>query len=130
MVNRALILAIVIIAILAVSAAYYINSVGSGSTGVTINMEVTDGTPQNGGPDEILPQNFTVTEGAHVTVVFENTDDGPHELVIPGLGFTTQVVQGGQTVRVALNPDKVGTFGYYQPAGSCVSQSDPAVSCT
>jgi Cupredoxin-like domain len=130
MVSRAVIFAIVVIAILAVSAAYYISSTSSSGGGVIINMEVTDGTPQDGGPDEILPQNFTVTQGQHVTVVFENTDDGPHEIVAPGLGFTTNIVQGGQTARVALNPSKVGTFGFYQPAGACVSQADPAVSCT
>lgn len=130
MVSRSVILAVVIILVLAVSAGYYVNSQsGNGGTG-TINMVVTDGTPQNGGPDEILPSNFTVTEGHNYVIVFDNTDDGPHEEVIPALGFTTNIVQGGQTVRVAFTPDKVGTFGYYQPEGACVSVSDPAVSCT
>jgi Cupredoxin-like domain len=130
MVSRPAILAIVVIAVLALSAAYYINSSSGGTGTATINMAVTDGTPQNGGPDQILPTNFTVTEGDHYTIVFDNTDDGPHEEVIPALGFTTGVVNGGVTARFAFTPDKVGTFGYYQPAGSCVSISDPAVSCT
>jgi hypothetical protein len=130
MVSRAVILAVVIIAVLAVSAGYYINSTGTSGNTPTINMIVTDGTPQNGGPDQILPSAFNVTEGLHYTIVFDNTDDGPHEIVIPGLGFTTNIVQGGQTTRVILTANKIGTFGFYQPAGSCVSAADPAVSCT
>jgi plastocyanin len=122
-------LAVFVAAVLAVSAGYYINS-ASGENTVTINMKVTDGTPQNGSPDQILPSSFTVTEGDHYTVIFENTDDGPHGEVIPALGFSTNVVQGGQTVRVALTPEKAGTFEYYQPSGWCQSQTDPTSSCT
>jgi uncharacterized cupredoxin-like copper-binding protein len=119
MVKRSLILAVVVVAVLAVSAGYYINSVGQGGSSVTIDMEVTAGTPQNGGPDHFLPANFTVTEGQHVTIVFDNTDDGPHEFEIPALGVSTGIVQGGQTVRVNFVPDKVGTFAYDQPPGAC-----------
>ena len=130
MLSRPMILAVVIVVVLAVSAGYYINSSSGGSSAATINMIVTDGTPQNGGPDQILPTSITMTVGDHYIIVFDNTDDGPHEEVIPALGFTTQIVQGGTTERVAFTPDKAGTFEYYQPAGSCVSISDPAVSCT
>ena len=123
-------MAIVIVAVLALSAGYYVNSSGSSGNTPTIQMEVTDGTPQNGGPDEILPTSFNITEGEHYTVVFDNPDDGPHELVIPGLDSRTMIVQGGATTRVALTANKLGTFDYYQPQGACISQSDPAVSCT
>lgn len=113
-----MILAVAIIAILAVSAGYYIISVSSAS-GATIDMFVSDGTPQNGSPDELEPLNFTVTQGQHVTIVFDNTDDGPHALVIPAFGVNTGIVQGGSTVRVSFVPDKSGTFGFYQPEGAC-----------
>ena len=131
MVKRWIILAVVIVVLLAVSAGYYINSIGvNAANSVTIDMEVTSGTPQNGGPDHFLPANFTVTEGEHVTIVFDNTDDGPHEFQIPALGVDTGIVQGGQTTRVTFVPDKVGTFAYDQPPYACVSQINPASSCT
>ena len=131
MVKRSIILAVVIVAILAVSAGYYINSVSdNAANSVTIDMEVTSGTPQNGAPDHFLPANFTVTEGEHVTIVFDNTDDGPHELQIPALGVDTGIVQGGQTQRVTFVPEKVGTFAYSQPPYACVSQQNPDTSCT
>jgi plastocyanin len=131
MVSRSVILAVVVVAILAVSAGYYINSVsGNAANSETIQMEVTSGTPQNGAPDAFLPASFTVTEGDHVTIVFDNTDDGPHEFQIPALGVSTGIVQGGQTVRTVFVPDKLGTFAYDQPAGACVSIQDPQSSCT
>jgi hypothetical protein len=120
MVNRSIILAVVIAAILAASGAYYFSSVSGGSSNQEIiDMRVTSGTPQNGAPDAFLPANFTVTQGAHVTLVFDNTDDGPHEFEIPALGVTTGIVQGGQTVRVNFVPTQVGTFASDQPPGAC-----------
>jgi plastocyanin len=131
MVSRSVILAVVIVAILAVSAGYYINSQSqNAANSETIQMEVTSGTPQNGAPDAFLPASFTVTEGDHVTIVFDNTDDGPHEFAIPAFGVNTGVVQGGSTARVVFVPNKLGTFGYDQPAGTCEDAQDPAVSCT
>jgi hypothetical protein len=123
-------LAIVVVVVLAMSSAYYISSSSGGNSTSIIKMQATDGTPQNGAPDQIQPTRITVTQGQHYIVVFENTDDGPHEEVIPALGFSTNIVQGGQTARVAFTPDKVGTFAFFQPEGACVSVENPAVSCT
>ena len=118
MISRPAILAIAVALLLLVSAGYYISSV-SGNQGVTIDMEVTSGTPQNGAADKFLPANFNVTEGERVTIVFDNTDDGPHELQIPALGVSTGIVQGGQAFRVVFVPEQVGTFAYDQPIGVC-----------
>jgi heme/copper-type cytochrome/quinol oxidase subunit 2 len=131
MVNRAIILVVVVVAVLAVSAGYYVTTLSGGSSSaVTVNILVTSGTPQNGAPDEFVPQNFTVTEGQHVTIVFDNTDDGPHAYEIPALGVSTGIVQGGQTVRVSFVPTKSGTFSSDQPPGACVSAANPTASCT
>ncbi len=131
MVNRTVILAVVIVAALAVSAGYYINSnTGNAANSETIYMKVTSGTPQNGAPDAFLPASFNVTKGDTVTIVFDNTDDGPHRFQIPALGVDTGQVQGGQTVRVVFVPEKLGTFAYDQPQGSCVDTINPAASCT
>lgn len=109
--------------VLAASAGYYILTVSSGSSdSVTVNIEVTSGLyGQNATlfPDAFLPHNFTVTENQHVTLVFDNTDDGPHELVIPAFHVDTGIVQGGQTTRVSFVPNVVGVFPYFQPQGAC-----------
>jgi plastocyanin len=132
MVKSSVLVVVVIVVVLAASAGYYAYGlmVQSQPNSETIYMKVTVGTPQNGGPDKFLPANFTVTEGDHVTLVFYNPDDGPHAFEIPGLGVHTGILQGGQTVRISFVPTKLGTFGYDQPPGSCVSQVDPGVSCT
>jgi heme/copper-type cytochrome/quinol oxidase subunit 2 len=130
LVSRAAIMAIVIVAILAVSGAYYFTTVlGGSANSVTVNIEVTNGTTQNGAADIFEPRNFTVTEGQHVTIVFDNTDDGPHELAIPQFGVNTGIVQGGSTVRVNFTPNQTGTFEYYEPAGVCAENAG-AAACT
>lgn len=120
MVSRLLILAVVVIVVLAGSSFYYINTVSASSkNSVTVDIMVTDGTPQNGAPDEFFPHFFTVTEGQHVTIVFDNTDDDPHELAIPAFNVNTGVVPSGITTRVSFVPDQTGVFPYYEPAGLC-----------
>ncbi|HXW36761.1 MAG TPA: cupredoxin domain-containing protein [Nitrososphaerales archaeon] len=119
-VSRIVIAAIALIGVLAISSAYYINNANATSkNSVTINIMVTDGTPQNGAPDEFFPHYFTVTEGQHVTIVFDNTDDDPHELAIPAFGVNTGVVPSGVTTRVSFVPNQVGVFPYYEPPGLC-----------
>jgi hypothetical protein len=131
-VKSSIILAVVIVIILAFSAGYYIISVSSsgGSGGATINLFVSDGTPQNGAPDQIEPIAFNLTEGKTATIVFDNTDDGPHGIAIPGLNFNTGVIQGGQTQRFTITPTQTGTFPFFQPAGYCVDDANPEASCT
>lgn len=130
MVNRTIILVVVVVAVLAVSAGYYISTLSSPTGTETIDLAVTDGTPQNGGPDTLVPTNFTVTQNTPVVIVFDNTDDGPHEVVVPAEGFSTGIVQGGTTERIDFTFTKAGTYAYDQPAGSCEDLQNPAVSCT
>jgi plastocyanin len=122
MVSRPVLLAALVVAILAVSAGYYVLSVGGNSKdSVTVDIEVTNGTVQNGAADAFSPRNFTVVEGQHVTVVFENNDDNAHELVIPQFGVSTGIVQGGSSTRVNFVPTQAGTFDYFEPQGVCGS---------
>jgi len=96
-----------IVVILAVTAIYYfVLPPPGGSTTVTIVVTA--------GP-QLAPANFTVTEGQHVTIVFDNTDDGPHEFQIGAFSVSTGIMQGGQTVTVKFVPNKVGTFIVDQP---------------
>lgn len=125
MVRRDVILAVVVAVVLAASGGYYFINVNGQSSGNTTTETIIGSTPglygQNAttNPDAFIPTNFTVTQGTHVVLVFENEDDGPHEMVIPGYGITTGIVQGGQTVRVNFVADKVGVFAWDQPAGAC-----------
>jgi uncharacterized cupredoxin-like copper-binding protein len=125
MVRRDVILAVVVVVVLAVSGGYYFTNVSSNGSAYSTTVTIIGSTPGLFGenstqyPDAFIPNNFTVKQGTHVTLVFENEDDGPHEMVIPGYGVTTGIVQGGQTVRVNFVANKVGIFAWDQPAGAC-----------
>lgn len=88
---------------------------------MTVVIQVTNGTTQNGAADAFSPRNFTVVEGQRVTLVFENNDDNAHELVIPLLGVDTNIVQGGSSTRVVFVPNQTGMFEYFEPQGVCGS---------
>jgi hypothetical protein len=124
-VKRSVILVVVIVAILAVSGGYYFTNVSGGNCGNCVTVNMLGSTPglygQNATlhPDAFYPLNFTVKQGQHVTIAFDNTDDGPHELVIPAYNVTTGIVQGGSTVRVSFVASKAGVFPFFQPNGVC-----------
>ena len=99
--------AVTIAVILAVTGVYYYMLPPPGGS-ATVTIVVTPG-------PELAPANFTLVEGQHVTIRFENTDDGPHEFRIGALGVSTGIVNGGQTVGVSFVPNKVGTFTVVQP---------------
>jgi uncharacterized cupredoxin-like copper-binding protein len=61
------------------------------------------------------PQNFTLTEGMAVVLVFVNNDDSSHELTIPALDVTTGIVQASTTIRLLFTPNETGTFQFGQP---------------
>jgi plastocyanin len=129
MAARGAAIATVIVVVLVASGSYYFLTLASPQNSTTITITVTNGTPQNGGADIFEPRNFTVTEGQQVTIVFVNTDDGPHELTIPAFNVDTGVVQGGQSTRVIFTPTRAGTFAYSEPQGVC-SQNAGAAACT
>jgi hypothetical protein len=124
-VSRPIILAVVIVVILGGSGTYYFTTVDSSTCLNCVTVNMLGSTPglygQNATlhPDAFYPLNFTVKQGQHVTIAFDNTDDGPHEMVLPAYNVDTGIVQGGQTVRVSFTADKVGVFPFYQPAGAC-----------
>jgi hypothetical protein len=124
-ITRQIILAVVIVVILAASGTYYFTTVNGSNCADCVTVNMLGSTPglygQNATlhPDAFYPLNFTVKQGQHVTIAFDNTDDGPHELVIPAYNVNTGIVQGGQTVRVSFVADKAGVFPFFQPDGVC-----------
>jgi hypothetical protein len=125
MVRRDVILAVVVVVVLAVSGGYYFLNVSGTSSGSSTTVTIIGATPGLFGenatqfPDAFIPNNFTVTLGTHVTMVFENQDDGPHEMCIPAYNFCTGVIQGGQTQRFQFVANKLGVFAWNQPQGVC-----------
>ena len=126
MVRRDVVLAVVVVIVLAVSGGYYfINVSGTSSGSSSSTVTIIGATPGLFGenatkfPDAFIPNNFTVTLGTHVTMVFENQDDGPHELCIPGYNFCTGIIQGGQTQRFQFVANKLGVWAWNQPPGVC-----------
>ncbi len=123
MVKRELILAVVVVVVLAVSGGYYFvnvsNTNSANTTTVTIIGSHTRPLRRKRHPASQTRSSPTIlpyTQGQHVTLVFENEDDGPHQLVIPGYGVNTGIVQGGQTVRVNFVANQAGIFPL-DPAG-------------
>jgi len=120
MASRLVVAVVIVVVVLGASTGYYVSTLNSGPAGsVTVQVMVTAGLPSNGQPDEFIPRNFTVLECQHVTIVFFNPDDDPHELAIPAFGVDTGVVQSGVTTRVTFIPSQVGVFPYFEPAGVC-----------
>jgi hypothetical protein len=106
---------------------YYFNTMPGGPENpVKVKIVATLAT-QDGPGSVFLPQNFTVTEGQHVSLLFVNQDDSPHEFAIPALNVITGIVNGGQTAKVDFVPDKVGTFAFGQPSGMCTLVNQGAV---
>lgn len=111
--------------VLAASGGYYFTNSSGASSANTSTQTIIGATPGLFGenatqfPDAFIPNNFTVAQGTHVVLVFENQDDGPHELCIPGYNFCTGIVQGGQTQRFDFVANKAGVFPWNQPAGVC-----------
>src|SRR5579859_4259650 len=121
MVRRDVVLAVVVAVVLLASGGYYFVNVNGTNTANSTTVTIIGATPGLYGenatqfPDAFIPNNFTVKQGTHVTLVFENKDDGPHEMVIPGYGINTGLVQGGQTIRIVFVANKVGIFAWNQP---------------
>jgi len=120
MVSRAIILAAVVVAVLALSAAYYITTVSDGNSknSVTIDITIIGGETTNS-TDTYSPDNFTVTEGQHVTLVVLDSDDNTHGLIIPQFGVDTGIIQSGASVRVQFVANQAGNYTFYEPAGYC-----------
>jgi hypothetical protein len=121
--KRVVILAAVAIAVTLVLTLTY-ESVGPPEPSTTVTIVSTAGPEQQG--VAFTHTNFTVKEGQLVTLVVDNKETSPHELLIPGFDVNTGMVQGGQTEGVSFVPDKTGTFGFGQFAEYCMAGREQA----
>jgi heme/copper-type cytochrome/quinol oxidase subunit 2 len=118
---KSLLLVAVLAAAMVVSGAYYAQTfISSNSPGnsVQVYIQIVGGVGSNT-TDTYAPDNFTVAQGEHVTLVVLNTDDNTHGLVIPQFKVDTGVIPSGNTVRVPFVADQTGTFEFYEPPGYC-----------
>jgi len=119
MAPKSMILIAVIIVALVVSGGYYLYTASNKcSNCVTVNITIVGGDTANS-TDTYSPDNFTVTEGQHVTLVVLNTDDNTHGLKIDQFGVDTGIIQSGASEREQFVPNQAGTFTYYEPPGYC-----------
>jgi heme/copper-type cytochrome/quinol oxidase subunit 2 len=133
---------ILIVALLAAGAAYYLYSAGSqgghgsslNSVGVDIRIVRENGTTfstsSTSSPssptttvmtmmDIYSPDNFTVTEGQNVTLVILNMGNSTHGLVITQFGVNSGIIPPHGVVRVWFIANQVGVFKFYEPEGYC-----------
>jgi len=112
---------VAVIAVALVAGAYYAsaqNSSNSSATSITVNIQIVGGVGA-GTVDTYSPDNFTVTEGQHVTLVVLDSDDNTHGLIIPQFGVDTGIIQSGASVRVQFVANQAGNYTFYEPAGYC-----------
>jgi len=112
---------VAVIAVALVAGAYYAsaqNSSNSSATSITVNIQIVGGVGA-GTVDTYSPDNFTVTEGQHVTLAVLNTDDNTHGLVIRPFGVDTGIILPGDTTRVNFVANQTGTFEFFEPPGYC-----------
>ena len=107
--------AIAAVLILAGLGTYYATSPSDPLGSVTETIAII--APPGAAAPELSPQNFTVTEGEHVTLVIHNMDNTSRGLVIQGK-LETPVIQPGQTVMVSFVPREAGVFPFIQPPPS------------
>ncbi len=58
-----------------------------------------------------------VEQGDVVRIMFTNTGDMPHDLVIENLGVATSILQNGQTEVLEFTAQESGEFEYYCSVG-------------
>jgi hypothetical protein len=116
------VIAIAVVLILAGFGSYYVvQTRAPKSLTETITITIPEGEDASA---VLSPQNFTVMEGQHVTLVVDNMDNTSHTLAIPA-EMETPVILPGQVVSVSFIPNEVGVFPLLQPplTGPCATYS-------
>ena len=114
--TRSLLIIVVIVVAVIAAGEYYTQ--GSRSFGTTVNIQILGGvTP--GSIDIYSPDNFTVTQGDHVSLAILNTDDNTHGFTMKAFGVDTGIILPGQTARVSFVANQTGVFEFLEPPGYC-----------
>jgi len=118
--SKTLLLVGVIVATYVVSISYYVQAYDADlalTNSVNIYIQIIGHTANS--TDTFLPDNFSVVEGQHVTLVVSNGDVTTHGLSISKFNVGTGVIPAGGTVSVTFVPNLSGTFEVDEPSGDC-----------
>jgi Cupredoxin-like domain len=119
--------AIVIVIIVAISGLYYFAVYNKPSTGyfsenviIQIGGPIINSTdPGASIPATYYPDNFTVADGAHITLVITNTDNVPHGLAVPKFGLDTEEMKPNATIMLSFVASPPGNYTYSEPSADC-----------
>jgi hypothetical protein len=119
--------AIVIVLIIAFSGVYYFAVYNKPATGyfsenVIINIGgaiVNSTDPSASVPATYYPDNFTVANGAHITLVITNTDNIPHGLAVSNFNINTGEMKPNATVMLSFVASLSGNYTYSEPSADC-----------
>jgi hypothetical protein len=114
--TRSLLLIGVIVVAVVAAGEYYTQTFSS--SGTTVNIQILGGVGP-GTIDIYSPDNFTVTQGEHVSLAILNTDDNTHGFTMKAFGVDTGVILPGQTMRVSFVANQTGMFEFLEPPGYC-----------
>jgi len=116
--TRSLLLIIVIVVAVVAAGEYYSSTYSSSGNSTTVNIQILGGVGP-GTVDIYSPDNFSVTEGQHVTLAILNTDDNTHGLALKTFGIDTGIILPGDTARVSFVANQTGVFEFLEPPGYC-----------
>jgi hypothetical protein len=126
-VSRIQIAAIVIVLIIAFSGVYYFAVYNKPATGffsenviVQIGGAIINSTdPSADVLATYYPDNFTVADGAHITLVITNTDNVPHGLAVPNFNIDTGEMKPNATAMLSFVASPPGNYTYSEPSADC-----------
>jgi heme/copper-type cytochrome/quinol oxidase subunit 2 len=122
------VVAIVIVALIALSGVYYYFAVyNKPSTGffservrIDIGGALINATdPSQDVQATYYPDNFTVANGAHITLAITNTDNVTHGLSVPKFNIDTGPMQPNATAMLSFVASPAGTYTYIEPSVDC-----------
>lgn len=120
--------AIVIIALIAISAAAYVGVYNRPKSynGSTIQVWMYGAFDNSTGPGVCCnfragydPENFTVPQGTHITLNILNSDNETHGLAIPSFGLDTGPLKPGATAVLTFTVTALGNYTYTEPTADC-----------
>lgn len=112
--------AIVIAVIVAISAVAYFTVYDKPSPGYfSEQLTVQIGRSASNATATYLPDNFTLSQGEHVSLVVQNTDNSAHGLAIPKFNQNTGEIAANGTATIAFVPNVVGNFTFDEPSTDC-----------
>ena len=119
---------VVLVALVAVGGIYYFvvynkpTTVGGFSERIKIDIggyfyNTTD--PSQSVPAAFYPENFNVSQGAHITLFITNQDNLTHGLAVPKFNVDTGPMKPNATATLSFVATPTGNYTYVEPSSDC-----------